>query len=446
MKQDILNRAVYTEKLVNIIETLANKHNSSCFAIDGKWGIGKTYVLEMLETALKNIQSEETQDDKYFVFHYNCWEYDYYDEPSIAIISAMLNEVEKMEALGKLEEFAKSSWAKAKMYIGQIAGEFSKNKIGINIVETIQDINDETYQREESKYKFDELYTFRKTLDNARTKLEELAEEKSIVLIVDELDRCIPSYAIKVMERLHHLFDGVSNITVIMAVDKSQLEQSVKQIYGDSVDVDKYLKKFIDFSLILDNGEISEEFEEKYNEFFKYFSFADNDKVFLTELFKTIFSDIDIRTQEKIMAKAKLIHELVKERFQYEPSLLCFEILYLTLSHIIGDRNLEKIFNESLIKHRAISIDIENILGENISDLLKKISNDCCSGINVNILEKEYAEITSDLYGRTFWICYSQYNEIKGNICGRLYIEKDKQPSKEVEAAKRFVAVAKIML
>ena len=243
MKQDILNRTAYIEKLIKIIEIIADKHSNYCFAIDGKWGIGKTYVLEALEQALNEVQSEETSGDKYFIFHYNCWEYDYYSEPSIAIISAMLHRIKEVESLGIVEEFTKSAWGKAKECVGKIAGEFSKNKIGINIVETIQDINKDAKERKESKYKFDELYAFRQTLDKAKKELEELAREKAILIIVDELDRCIPNYAIKVMERLHHLFDGIDNITVIMAVDKSQLEQSVQQIYGNSVDVDKYLKK-----------------------------------------------------------------------------------------------------------------------------------------------------------------------------------------------------------
>lgn len=53
-------------------------------------GYGKTYILEQLEKELEVLQNEETQNDRFYVFHYNCWQYDYYEEPAVAIVSAML--------------------------------------------------------------------------------------------------------------------------------------------------------------------------------------------------------------------------------------------------------------------------------------------------------------------------------------------------------------------
>lgn len=76
------------------------------------------------------------------------------------------------------------------------------------------------------------------------------------------MDRCLPAYAIKILERLHHIFYGIDNVIVIISIDRNQLEYSIKQIYGEKVNVDKYLKKFIDFSLKLDNGEINKNFKE----------------------------------------------------------------------------------------------------------------------------------------------------------------------------------------
>jgi hypothetical protein len=53
------------------------------------------------------------------------------------------------------------------------------------------------------------------------------------VLIVDELDRCLPSYAIKVLERIHHVFNELENVVVIIAMEKKQMSNSLHQIYGD---------------------------------------------------------------------------------------------------------------------------------------------------------------------------------------------------------------------
>ena len=86
---DILNRDKFIETVVNIVENLAATDINATFAIDGGWGYGKTFVLERIEERLEEIQSEKTNSDKYIVFHYNCWEYDYYDEPLVAFASAL---------------------------------------------------------------------------------------------------------------------------------------------------------------------------------------------------------------------------------------------------------------------------------------------------------------------------------------------------------------------
>lgn len=91
---DILDRDEIIDKLMNFINHLSYNSKNCCFAIDGRWGSGKTYIIQRLEDRLREEQSEKTNDDHYYVFHYNCWEYDFYDEPAIAIISAMLDNME----------------------------------------------------------------------------------------------------------------------------------------------------------------------------------------------------------------------------------------------------------------------------------------------------------------------------------------------------------------
>lgn len=57
---------------------------------------------------------------------------------------------------------------------------------------------------------------------------------------MDELDRCLPAYTIKVLERLHHIFTDIDNVIVIIAMDKKQVEHVVGQIYGVSdIDIDR---------------------------------------------------------------------------------------------------------------------------------------------------------------------------------------------------------------
>ena len=88
------------------------------------------------------------------------------------------------------------------------------------------------------KYRFNNYFNYSKTIEKIRGNIKEIAKERTIVLVVDELDRCIPHYAIKVLERLHHIFDGIDNVVIIIAMDKMQIKKALEKIYGDDLDID----------------------------------------------------------------------------------------------------------------------------------------------------------------------------------------------------------------
>ena len=134
---DVLNRDVFVENLVQLVNSLSDKEQGCCFGLDGAWGSGKSFVLDKFEEKLKCIQSEKTKTDTYFVFHYDCWKYDYYDEPAIAIISSMLEAVDRENCLvpKALENASELSVATVKKMLRAIASELCKNKIGIDLVE-----------------------------------------------------------------------------------------------------------------------------------------------------------------------------------------------------------------------------------------------------------------------------------------------------------------------
>lgn len=94
---DILNREEFVNNVFNIIERLAGEKKKCAFAIDGEWGSGKTFVLNMLEAKLN--EPNEEVEQKYFVIRYNSWKFDYYEEPLIAIVSAILESIEQQTKL-----------------------------------------------------------------------------------------------------------------------------------------------------------------------------------------------------------------------------------------------------------------------------------------------------------------------------------------------------------
>ena len=75
---------------------------------------------------------------------------------------------------------------------------------------------------------YDEYFALKNSIEKLNELLKDLSEKYTIVFLVDELDRCIPEYAIKVLERLHHLTEGKSNIITVISMDKDQLKKSVE--------------------------------------------------------------------------------------------------------------------------------------------------------------------------------------------------------------------------
>ena len=328
---DLLGRQEIVDRIMKILEVISEKKSSCTFALNGAWGTGKTFVLNMLMNQLWEYHS-----DKYIVFHYNCWQYDYYEEPLIAIVAAMLDSVDEENHLlpAHLRDKAKAGMELAKPVLQKIATDFVKNKIGVDLTEVVssakayQDALDGEKQKKAEACSFDEFYSFKKAIQQAQEQIRKLSKDRTLVVVVDELDRCLPSYAIKVLERLHHLFVEMDNTAVVMAVDKGQLDTTVKQIFGDNTETIKYLRKFINFELNLDVGSISGNFSKKHQEYFDLFdeSLINTDFNF-DEFFSAIFFNIDIRTQEEIINRNKTIHMMLFPYQKKDYSFLCCELI-----------------------------------------------------------------------------------------------------------------------
>lgn len=334
-KIDILNRGQFIEQLVNLVQNIPDNRSSVTFAIDGKWGCGKTFVLDMFEEKLSEIQT-----DKYLVIRYNCWKYDYYEEPLVAIVASIMSIIEektklfpdskeKREILGMLKAVGVTL-----LSIGSAA---LKNRFGIGIEQfqesykIVQDGKKEGTASYEKEHDYDIYFSFNQTLGKLSELLRKIAQKYTMVFLVDELDRCLPEYAIKVLERLHHLTEGTTNVITIISIDKERLTSSIKQIFGFD-DIEKYLRKFIQFTVPLDTGVISERITDKFSEYIELFDmeiFPVEDSI--EEFMQVVFKGIDIREQERLVNKAMTAHKLLYSD-QKDFSFMCIELLMVILS------------------------------------------------------------------------------------------------------------------
>lgn len=415
-KQDVLNRQEFIKSVCDIVDVISKNGKGCCFAIDGVWGSGKSFILEKIERQLKVKQLEGTGTERYFVFHYDCWKYDYYDEPIIAIIAAMLDATEReIRVLPEgVENAIKLSWNTVKATLIEIVKELCKNKIGIDLVEVAQNVLNQTDKSHEIP--FDEMYGFRKALEKTRGGIQKIAKEKTIVIFVDELDRCLPAYTIKVLERLHHIFSDIENVIVIIAMDKKQIEHTVEQIYGVSdIDVDRYLQKFVSFELLLEKGKASD-YLSKYSSFASLFDVGNEERSEIDTFLSDIMFGVDIRTQEKIFNKAEIIYRLVCDNEIRDSSILVFEILMLVLYEKQKKNNLKWVLENGHF------VSEEKELGKDYYELIKGYVDSIKNGTYHCYGDDDYCQIIETVIGRAFFLmACMEYEYKKGGRCGKYH-------------------------
>ena len=89
-------------------------------------------------------------------------------------------------------------------------------------------------------------------IESFKEALEKLVQglEKPLVIMIDELDRCRPSYAVELLEVAKHLF-AVDNVVFVLAVNRAELAHSVKALYGSGFCAERYLRRFFDLDFRL---------------------------------------------------------------------------------------------------------------------------------------------------------------------------------------------------
>lgn len=190
-KEDVLDRKAFVKQIVDLAMVLSEKHKNCCFAIEGEWGSGKSFVLENIQECLQPEQSEETGADRFFVVRYDCWKYDYYEEPIVAIISVLRDQIDQY--INLLTDDAKRVLLETvKNTITKIAVEAIKAKTGIDM--------DGVGEVPEGDVKiYDKYFGFQKVVKKVQNQIEKISQTQTVVIMVDELDRCLPLYAIKVL-------------------------------------------------------------------------------------------------------------------------------------------------------------------------------------------------------------------------------------------------------
>lgn len=182
-KIDILNRDEFINRVIQLVNLISSNKGNMTFAINGAWGCGKTFVLEEIERRLS-----EDESKKYLVIHYNCWQYDYYDEPLVALVSAISDYADSTKTI---PEDTKTEIKNIVTKVGaSLFTQVVKNKLGVDIGETItvaKDAFDSAAAAVAEKHGYDAFFGFKSVLTTLKMDLQELSDKYTLVFAVDEL-------------------------------------------------------------------------------------------------------------------------------------------------------------------------------------------------------------------------------------------------------------------
>jgi len=104
---------------------------------------------------------------------------------------------------------------------------------------------------------------FKSYLETATNSIREKGGK--LVIVIDELDRCKPTFAIQTLEIVKHIFD-VNNMVFLFAIDIKQLSHSISSVYGQGFDSTGYLCRFFDYIAKMPAPDIKPYIEEKLKE------------------------------------------------------------------------------------------------------------------------------------------------------------------------------------
>lgn len=340
---DQLTRQPFLDLLKSVIANQTVNKTGYSIAIDGEWGCGKTWVVKELENQLNN-QLNDNKKKKYLVFHYNAWENDFYEEPLEALLSVIIQELnilinKKSIFESVVDELIKETISDLVILISGIVKAVTK----IDIEESIKSKQSLVTRIKQGTKITDSINTMlplQNALNEVRCSLTGLSKQIPVILVIDELDRCLPEYTIKVLERLHHICNETPIIT-IMAIEKTQIADSICKVFGKNLNdaqkkdfANHYLQKFIDITIPLNKGKIKDGDLSVFNGFEKQFKPYRNlcDTHFLSDFYNNIMSVFQKRAQEKILQTVELAHNLTIQQGTvleyYSFQLLCLELLY----------------------------------------------------------------------------------------------------------------------
>ena len=241
--------------LVYFIKIIDSIDESYSIALVSYWGSGKTFFVKQVKMILDakteesygevegkeqvvntwNRISKNMQLKKHVPIYYDAWQNDCDDDPIYSLVYQIAIDTANIKGLKDKISFSDIIAAAGKL-TGAITG-FDPNEIADSLKKT--DFLEKMRSRKkiESRVK---LFLNRLLPDGC----------DRLLIIIDELDRCNPEFAVKLLERIKHYFYN-DRITFLFSVNIAELQHTVKTHYGSDFNASRYLDRFFDLRVPL---------------------------------------------------------------------------------------------------------------------------------------------------------------------------------------------------
>ncbi|OUP81562.1 hypothetical protein B5F07_17255 [Lachnoclostridium sp. An169] len=262
LKEDTFDRG---KDIREFIEGLELIEGNAFISLDAKWGDGKTFFVRQIEETLKYFRAKQMETEEkllkdlesyeylkesvavkettvehiYLPVYYNAWMYDDHNDPLMSLLLVM-----------------------TKQCGGAYNTKINTKSLGERLLAvasslpiSIKKINPATIIKDLQEGKMDILSAV-KTEEDIKECVRDVfndiivEEAEKLVVFIDELDRCKPSFAIEMLERIKHYFDD-ERIIFVVSLNKEQLIHTISNYYGSEFDATRYLNRFFDVSINL---------------------------------------------------------------------------------------------------------------------------------------------------------------------------------------------------
>lgn len=262
LEKNIIGR---NTEIINFIRLLDSIKSNFSIAIDNDWGTGKTFFVKQVKIIL-DAYNEHSYDyelsnleriknvidikniDLHLAVYYNAWENDNQKSPLLSLIYEIIKvakiDTNKTDISINKEKIIKDG-------LSAIVKHFS----GIDIKELLKCVETE------AKDIFKEIKgqkSIKEQVDNILNNLL-LEHGERLVIFIDELDRCRPTFAVELLEQIKHYFDN-DKITFVFSTNIKQLQYTIKKYYGEAFEAKRYLDKFFDLTVSLNEVNVIEYF------------------------------------------------------------------------------------------------------------------------------------------------------------------------------------------